>query len=94
MLIGPFFLAVAQSATVDLNVGAYFEFNTTNRGWNSAGVWPAVHLAAEHVNQRNDLLPGYRLKLHRKDSRVCTNVSPTNITGLNLFGTGNLVMWG
>ena len=68
--IGPWFLAVVQSAAVDLNVGAYFEFNTSNGGWNSAGVWPAVHLATEHVNQRDDLLPGYRLKLHRKDSRV------------------------
>ena len=72
-LIGQLFLGVIHSsATVDLNVGAYFEFNTSSRGWRSAGVWPAVHLATEHVNQRNDLLPGYKLKLHFKDTRVCT----------------------
>lgn len=70
LLIGSFLLSAIQSTTVDLNVGAYFEVNTTNRGWNSAGVWPAVQLAAEHVNQRNDVLPGYRLRLHVKDSRV------------------------
>lgn len=69
-LIGLFFLTLVQSATLDLNVGAYFEINTTNRGWNSAGVWPAVQMAAEHVNQRGDVLPGYRLRLHLKDSRV------------------------
>ena len=70
MLIDPLFLCVIQSVTLDLNVGAYFEDNTTNGGWNSAGVWPAVQLAVEHVNQRNDVLPGYRLKLHFKDTRV------------------------
>ena len=70
MLIGPLVLCVIQSATLDLNVGAYFEFDTRNGGWNSAGVWPAVQLAVEHVNQRNDVLPGYRLMLHLKDSRV------------------------
>ena len=69
-LIGLLFLSLVQSATLDLNVGAYFEINTTNRGWNSAGVWPAVQMAAEHVNQRSDVLPGHRLRLHLKDSRV------------------------
>ena len=70
MLIGPLFRCVIQSATLDLNVGAYFEFSTINGGWNSAGVWPAVQLAMEHVNQRNDVLPWYRFKLHLKDTRV------------------------
>ena len=74
-LIGPWFLSFIQSATLDLNVGAYFEINTTNRGWNSAGVWPAVQLAVDHVNKRDDLLPGYNLKLNVKDSRVCSKIN-------------------
>ena len=75
MLIGPWFLSFIQSATLDLNVGAYFEINTTNRGWNSAGVWPAVQLAVDHVNERDDVLPGYNLKLNVKDSRVCSKIN-------------------
>ena len=55
---------------VSIYIGAFVELNTTNGGWNSAGIWPAVELARSHINERRDVLRGVSLEVDMKDSKV------------------------
>ena len=55
-------------------------------GWSSAGVVPALQMAMRDVNARQDLLPGYELRLHMKDTKVShTNMTESFFISLVLF---------
>ncbi|XP_048582695.1 gamma-aminobutyric acid type B receptor subunit 2 isoform X2 [Nematostella vectensis] len=62
-------LAMKSSANVPLYIGGFIDLNTTNGGWNSGGVYPAIELALQHINQDQSLLQGIKLELVIKDSR-------------------------
>lgn len=49
------------------------ELNTTNGGWNSAGILPAIELAKAHINQNRNVLQGIKLEVDVKDSKVGIN---------------------
>lgn len=39
-------------------------------GWSSAGIIPAIQMAIDDVNDRPDILAGYQLIVHMRDSKV------------------------
>lgn len=59
-------------ANMPIYIGGFIDFNTSNGGWNSAGIWPAIELAKLHINRDPDLLKGIKLEVDVKDSKVRT----------------------
>lgn len=53
-----------------LHIGGFIEVNTTNKGWNSAGIQPAINLAVRQINNRSDILPNHTLLIHWRDTKV------------------------
>ena len=54
----------------DLHIGGIFPI-AGKGGWQGGqACMPAAEMALEDVNKREDLLPGYRLRLHSNDSEV------------------------
>lgn len=53
-----------------LHIGGFIEVNTTDKGWNSAGIRPAIDLAVKQINNRSDILPSHRIQIHWKDTKV------------------------
>lgn len=53
-----------------LHIGGFIEVNTTDKGWNSAGIRPAIDLAVRQINNRSDILPNHRIQIHWKDTKV------------------------
>lgn len=66
------FLACSQHTAClqTLLIGGLFDIDTSRGGWNSAGIIPAVQMAFDDINNRSDILDGYRLELVIKDSKV------------------------
>lgn len=53
-----------------LHIGGFIEVNTTDKGWNSAGIQPAIDLAVKQINNRSDILPNHTIQIHWKDTKV------------------------
>lgn len=53
-----------------LQIGGLFGMNTSQGGWNSRGIIPAVQMAFEDINNSTKLLQDYRMELLIKDSKV------------------------
>ncbi len=53
-----------------LTIAGFVDINVTENGWSSAGVVPAIEMALEDVNAREDLLSEYYLRWHPVDSKV------------------------
>ncbi|RDD36457.1 Gamma-aminobutyric acid type B receptor subunit 2 [Trichoplax sp. H2] len=51
----------------DLYIGGLFPVHSI--GWDASGVIPAVEMALEDINNRSDILAGYKLKLLWKDTQ-------------------------
>lgn len=51
-----------------LYIGGLFGIDTSRGGWNSAGIIPAVQMAIDEINNDNEVLKDYHLKLLIKDS--------------------------
>lgn len=66
------FLTVCQTSASlkTLLIGGLFDIDTSRGGWNSAGIIPAVQMAFDDINNRTDILKGYRLELVIKDAKV------------------------
>lgn len=47
---------------------------TSDEGWSSAGVIPAIMMALDDVNARDDILRDYELKINLADSKVGNSV--------------------
>lgn len=75
--------AVSSQKTV-LHIGGFIEVNTADKGWNSAGVQPAIDLAIKHINNRTDILPNHTIQIHWKDTKV-------SLFRLNIFKKKNKV---
>ncbi|CAD5123050.1 DgyrCDS11431 [Dimorphilus gyrociliatus] len=59
---------VTTEEDVPLFIGGIFPMTG---GWGGGkGCKPAVEMALEHVNKREDILPGYRLEMVANDSQV------------------------
>ena len=50
-----------------LYIGGYF---TLGGNWDGSGILPAVEMALDHVNDRNDILNEYELKMVWNDTQV------------------------
>ena len=55
--------------TKTLYVGAFYPLTKAFSSWGQ-GCLPAAELAVRHINQRGDILPGYRLQLINMDTQV------------------------
>lgn len=53
-----------------LHIGGFIEVDITDKGWNSAGVRPAIDLAVKQINSRTDILPDPTIQIHWKDTKV------------------------
>ena len=53
-----------------LHIGGFIEANTTDKGWNSAGIRPAIDLAVTQINNSTDILPNHTIQIHWKDTKV------------------------
>lgn len=63
-------LKTAFSEESILHIGGFIEVNTTDKGWNSAGIQPAIDLAVRQINNRSDILPNHTIQIHWKDTKV------------------------
>lgn len=54
---------------IPLYIGAYFSFGG---GWDCSGIIVAVQLALDHINERDDILSEYELKMIFNDTQVRT----------------------
>ncbi|KAK3707209.1 hypothetical protein QZH41_019563, partial [Actinostola sp. cb2023] len=57
------------NARVTLQIGGLFGIDTSQGGWNSGGIVPAVQMAFEDINNTTDILKDYTLELEIKDSK-------------------------
>lgn len=64
------FLNTAISEKSVLHIGGFIEVNTTDKGWNSAGIRPAIDLAVKQINNRTDILRDHTIQIHWKDTKV------------------------
>ena len=46
-----------------MHIGGFIEVDITDKGWNSAGVRPAIDLAVKQINNRTDILPDHTIRL-------------------------------
>lgn len=53
-----------------LQIGGLFGIDTSQGGWNSKGIIPAVEMAFEDINNSTKILQDYKLELLIKDSKV------------------------
>lgn len=63
-------LKVVISEKSTLHIGRFIHVNTTDKGWNSAGIRPAIDLAVKQINSRTDILPNHTIQIHWKDTKV------------------------
>lgn len=68
---------VDDDGRIILNFGAIFPM--TGKSWaGGQGCKPAVEMALKDVNDRSDILPGYKLKMVWNDSEVsCIAIDPS-----------------
>ena len=52
---------------IPLYIGAYFSFGG---GWDCSGIIVAVQMALDHINERDDILSEYELKMIYNDTQV------------------------
>ena len=57
------------AAEQTLHIGAFYPLTKAFSAW-GAGCLPAAELAVEHLNNRSDILEGYRLELINFDTQV------------------------
>ena len=60
----------ATGGKIPLHVMGFASINISADGWSSAGCIPAIEMALEDVNQRQDILQDYHLHVDIKDSQV------------------------
>ena len=63
-----------QTERQPLYIGGLFDIDTSQGGWNSGAIIPAVKMAFDHINNMTGVLPGYRLVLLIKDAKVSLNI--------------------
>ena len=71
MVIACWVVVVASGETHDLNVLNMMSMTGSWRGGMTMKV--ASEMAVDHINNRSQLLPGYRLRLINKDTQVSEN---------------------
>ena len=52
---------------IPLYLGAYFPFSAV---WDGSGIIPAVEMALDHINARQDILTDYELRMIYNDTQV------------------------
>ena len=57
------------SERTPIYLGGFFSHGGT---WDSSGILPAVEMAIDHINAREDILPGYELRMVWNDTQVST----------------------
>ena len=70
-------LEVVLAGKSVLHIGGFIGADTTDKGWNSAGVRPAIDLAVKQINNRTDILPNHIIQIHWTDTKVS---GPTNFS--------------
>lgn len=68
--LSSFGIGLISCSNITIYIGGFIELNTTNGGWNSAGILPAVELAKTHINEESNVLKGIHLEVDMKDSKV------------------------
>lgn len=73
LLLLMFFIRTTNAISYDeLHIGGIFPI-AGKGGWQGGqACMPAARLALEDVNNKNNILPGYKLILHSNDSEVST----------------------
>ncbi|CAJ0953804.1 unnamed protein product, partial [Mesorhabditis belari] len=65
-----------ENELIPLTFGALFPMESSAGGWaGGPACLPAVEMALEDVNKRQDILPGYRLQMNTSDSKCQTGLS-------------------
>ncbi|XP_070576464.1 gamma-aminobutyric acid type B receptor subunit 2-like [Ptychodera flava] len=62
----------ASGAKIPLYLGTFFSLGGN---WEGGGIVPAVEMGLDHVNTRNDVLPGYELRMVWNDTRCESGVA-------------------
>ena len=58
---------------IPLYIGAYFSFGG---GWDCSGIIVAAQMALDHINERDDILPEYKLRMIYNDTQVRSGKVP------------------
>ena len=56
-----------NGSKIPLYIGAFFPFGG---GWDGSGIIPVVEMALDDINAREDILPGYELRMVWNDTQV------------------------
>lgn len=56
-----------NGSKIPLYIGAFFPFGG---GWDGSGIIPVVEMALDDINAREDMLPGYELRMVWNDTQV------------------------
>lgn len=69
MFLISFGFCLISCSEITIYIGGFVELSTQG-GWNSAGILPAIELATKHINRQPNILKDIELRVDMKDSKV------------------------